>query len=243
MSEHREDAHENEDVLPETDPGLEDVIGDRPRLHVPFRDQTGFEDRSEALGDDLEDQKRQLWQARVRAGVQTVGRIVKELGSFLASFDEWKRSSALGSRLINTDTGEARPILTKDTVLPLAVKTIRDSYGKLIEFEHSTGPTTIPPGGSFDMMCRPQVLFRPRRVVFLSTEADNFLVHDAKIGKNSQWAASGPVAARIFSEISFGMSMKWETAQISMDVILRCQNISKETQPPPQVCIIGEYAY
>lgn len=242
MEGHREDA--GGDVLPDNDPDAEDVMRDRPRLHVPLRGVSGGgpPDDGDELGLlELESQKRELWQARVRAGVQTAGRIVRELGSFLASFDEWG-AHARGPRLVNTD-GPQHPIITRDCVLPLHIQSIRDKDGGLITYENSTAPVEIPPGGNFEMQCRPQVFFKPRRVLFLSTECDAFEVQDAKIGKNSQWAASGPVAARIFSELSFGMSMEWETAQVSMDVILSCKNISKEKQAPPRVCVIGQYAY
>lgn len=84
--------------------------------------------------------------------------------------------------------------------------------------------TEIPP----DVIKRPQVIFRPERVVIPSEIGKSFMVFDIKVGKNSQFIASGEVPGITFSEQAFGVRLKMDTCQISMDVSLIVRNITKE---------------
>jgi hypothetical protein len=180
--------------------------------------------------------QRQLWRARVGEGVKLAGRIVAELGSFLSHWDEWQLRETV------RNVPEPQPIVMRDTILPLQISNVRDASGNDIKTE-GEDLIEIPPGGTFSMKSRPQVVFRPHRIVFLSDDCAPFSILDAQIGRNSQWAASGPVAAKMFSELAPGMSMIWDTAQISMDVSIRCQNVSGIAQRPPHVSILGKVSF
>jgi hypothetical protein len=90
--------------------------------------------------------------------------------------------------------------------------------------------TSIPGGASANITKRPQVIFRPERVIIPSTVGVNFQVLDVKVGKNSQFTASGSVPAVVFAETSFGVRLKMDTCQVSMDVTLSVQNTNANAQ-------------
>ena len=84
----------------------------------------------------------------------------------------------------------------------------------------------IAAGASATVTQRPQVLFRPQRVVVPSAVAPNFTITDIKVGNKSQLVSSGPVPAEAFAQTSFGVQMKMDTCQVSMDLIIEVTNIS-----------------
>jgi hypothetical protein len=84
--------------------------------------------------------------------------------------------------------------------------------------------TSVPGSTSANITKRPQVIFRPERVVIPSAVGIDFQVVDIKVGKNSQFSASGEVPAVVFSETSFGVRLKMDTAQVSMDVTISIRN-------------------
>lgn len=84
--------------------------------------------------------------------------------------------------------------------------------------------TAVPGSTSANITKRPQVIFRPERVVIPASVGVDFQVVDIKVGKNSQFSASGEVPAVVFSETSFGVRMKMDTCQVSMDVTISVRN-------------------
>lgn len=84
--------------------------------------------------------------------------------------------------------------------------------------------TAVPGSTSANITKRPQVIFRPERVVIPSAVGVDFQVVDIKIGKNSQFTASGEVPAVVFAETSFGVRLKMDTCQVSMDVTISVRN-------------------
>lgn len=86
--------------------------------------------------------------------------------------------------------------------------------------------STVAAGATVDVITRPQVIFRIDRFVVPASIAASFLIVDIKVGKNSQFVASAAVPAETFSNNSFGVRLKGDTAQISQDVLLRVTNIS-----------------
>jgi len=87
-------------------------------------------------------------------------------------------------------------------------------------------PGGIAAGASLDITSRPQVIFRPDRLVVSSSIAGDFLINDIKIGQKSQLINSQALPASMFSETAFGVRMVMDTAQISQDVVIRVTNIS-----------------
>lgn len=73
---------------------------------------------------------------------------------------------------------------------------------------------------------RPQVLFRPTRLVIPDTIGVNFTVQDVKVGNKSQLVSSGAIPAIAFSQTAFNTPLKMDTCQISMDLIIEVTNIT-----------------
>lgn len=86
--------------------------------------------------------------------------------------------------------------------------------------------TGIAAAASATVTQRPQVLFRPQRVVVAGSLAPSFTVDDIRVGNKSQFISAGAVPAEAFSQTSFGVEMKMDTCQISMDLIIVVTNIS-----------------
>jgi hypothetical protein len=84
--------------------------------------------------------------------------------------------------------------------------------------------TAVPGSTSANITKRPQVIFRPERVVIPANVGVDFQVVDIKVGKNSQFSASGEVPAVVFGETSFGVRLKMDTCQVSMDVTISVRN-------------------
>ena len=88
-------------------------------------------------------------------------------------------------------------------------------------------PTTVLAAGSTtNVSTQPQVPFRGRRLIVPSDIAGSILINDLKIGKNSMFAASGPVPARTFTEFGVGVDLNLDTAQISQQISLNITNTS-----------------
>jgi hypothetical protein len=85
---------------------------------------------------------------------------------------------------------------------------------------------TIAAGAAATITQRPQVIFRPERLVIPGTIAPSFLVTDLRIGKNSQLLSAGALPAEVFSQNAFGVRLKMDTAQVAMDIVIVIQNIS-----------------
>lgn len=84
--------------------------------------------------------------------------------------------------------------------------------------------TAVPGSTSANITKRPQVIFRPERVIIPSAVGVDFQVVDIKVGKNSQFSASGEVPAVVFAETAFGVRLKMDTCQVSMDVTISVRN-------------------
>jgi hypothetical protein len=90
--------------------------------------------------------------------------------------------------------------------------------------------TTVTAGATVAITKQPQVLFRPERLIIPSNIALDFMLTVLKIGKNTQFTATGSVPAVVFSESAFGVRLKLDTCQISMQVILSVQNLAAQNR-------------
>ncbi len=80
--------------------------------------------------------------------------------------------------------------------------------------------TTIAAGAAATLTQRPQIIFRPERIVVPAAFAAFFQITDVRVGKNSQLVSAGALPAATFSENAFGVRLKMDTVQISQDFIL-----------------------
>lgn len=69
----------------------------------------------------------------------------------------------------------------------------------------------------------PQVLFRAERLV-IADPNNYFTIQDLKVGKNSQFAAAGSVPSAVYANGSFGVRLKCDTCQVSMQVAITVTN-------------------
>lgn len=84
---------------------------------------------------------------------------------------------------------------------------------------------TIAAGAAATLTQRPQIVFRPERIVVPAAVAAFFQITDVKVGKNSQFVSAGAVPAATFAETAFGVRLKMDTCQISQDLIIDVTNI------------------
>ena len=84
---------------------------------------------------------------------------------------------------------------------------------------------TIAAGATATLTQRPQIIFRPERIVVPAAVAAFFQIVDVKVGKDSQLVSAGAIPAATFAETAFGVRLKMDTCQISQDLILIVTNI------------------
>lgn len=89
-----------------------------------------------------------------------------------------------------------------------------------------SGVAGVAAGATLNVVSRPQVVFRPDRLVIPATIAAAFLLNDIRIGRSSQLTSGNPVPCEAFGQTAFGVRLKMDTAQVSMDVALNVTNIS-----------------
>lgn len=82
----------------------------------------------------------------------------------------------------------------------------------------------IAAGASADATQRPQVTFRPQRIVIPLAIAPSFIVDDIKVGNKSQLVANGSIPAEAFAQTSFGVEMLMDTCGVSQDLIIEVTN-------------------
>ena len=83
----------------------------------------------------------------------------------------------------------------------------------------------IQPGATVDVQANPQVLFKPKRLVYTGP-AGTFVIQDVKIGRSSQFVASGPQSADAYPPTSTVDNMELDTARPGVVITLRIQNVS-----------------
>ena len=88
----------------------------------------------------------------------------------------------------------------------------------------------VPPGGTATITQRPQVPFRPQRLVVPSDFAGVFLIQDLKVGNKSQLAANSALPARMFQEDATDSLLLLDTATPALDVVLIVTNIGGANQ-------------
>jgi hypothetical protein len=96
----------------------------------------------------------------------------------------------------------------------------------------------IAGGTSLNITSRPQILFRPERLLVPSDIAGDFTIDDVKVGNKSQLVASGSIPARVFQEDAVGVRLRGDTCQISQDLVLAVTNTAGAGRRF-RACIIG----
>lgn len=114
----------------------------------------------------------------------------------------------------------------------IQARDMRDIRGLAIGF-YQPG---INPSSIFNVISRPQVIFRPERLVIPdslaypgqtggSTQADSFQILDLKTGNRSMLVEATSLPARAFVEQAVGTRMSFDTAVIAQDLVIQVQNV------------------
>lgn len=73
---------------------------------------------------------------------------------------------------------------------------------------------------------RPQVLFRPQRLVIASAAVQtNFVITDIRVGKDSQFVQAGELEASTFAPNAVGVMLTFDTCTQGCDVSLAVRNL------------------
>jgi len=89
-----------------------------------------------------------------------------------------------------------------------------------------SGPVAVAINASATLTARPQVTFRPERLMVPSFIAPFFTVDNIIVGKDSQTAVgASPVPATMYSEVAVGARLNLKTANLGHDVTLLVTNV------------------
>lgn len=100
----------------------------------------------------------------------------------------------------------------------------------------------VPASGTVTVTSRPQILFRPQRLVVPASLAANFVITDLRVGKDSQFAQATELPAEIFSQVAVGVMLTLDTAQISNDLALTIRNIDAANPHDFRAVMLGASA-
>ena len=90
-----------------------------------------------------------------------------------------------------------------------------------------TSGVAVPHGATAIITNRPQVAMQGKRLIVPSNVAPHFIINDLKVGKDSQFTASGPVPAVTFQENAVGVALYIDPALIAQDISLNVTNIAE----------------
>lgn len=108
---------------------------------------------------------------------------------------------------------------------PRAVALLQRPNDKRREFAIGFEPTpATAAGASASTRARPQILFRPERLIVASQVAPYFTIDNIIVGKDSQMVSADPVPATAFSEVAVGVRLSLKTAVIGNDITIQFTN-------------------
>jgi hypothetical protein len=100
------------------------------------------------------------------------------------------------------------------------------------EFAIGFGPTNpaVNPNTTVIVAAQPQILFRGSRLVIPSSYgsnavAQNFLINDIRVGKDSQFVSAGPLPGLAYLENAVGTAMGLDTCNVGQLITLNVTNL------------------
>lgn len=120
------------------------------------------------------------------------------------------------------------PVVNTSTSGILNLQTPNCTKARTYPINFGDGVTAIAAGATQSFTARPQMTFKPNRIFCPSFIAQNFLLTAFKIGTQDQVAdASGNgLSLQIFSEVSVGSNVDYDTAVVGIDMLITVRNIS-----------------
>ena len=98
------------------------------------------------------------------------------------------------------------------------------------EFIIGLGPTTVNANSTATFQAQPQLIFRGSRLIIPSTLANNFVVNDIRVGKDSQAVSANAIPAAAFSELGVGVALGLDTATPGILITLLVSNTTGGNQ-------------
>ena len=92
------------------------------------------------------------------------------------------------------------------------------------QFAVGFGPTPVNGNTTLTQQRRPELIFRPDRLVVPATVGPNFSIQDLKVGKNSQFVDPNPVPAEAFAENAVNVAMSLDTCNVGQSVTIVALN-------------------
>ena len=124
--------------------------------------------------------------------------------------------------------GPAMPPSTVAYGSNLGIQSAPSSKPRLFPIGFTSGGT-VAASGTVIITSRPQILFRPERLIVPSSLAANFQINDIRVGKNSQLVQASPLPASAFVETAIDTRMTLDTAQEGIDLSLNVTNTDAVT--------------
>jgi hypothetical protein len=165
-------------------------------------------------------QQRRAAAARVARTVNTLGRqLQRERGRTAQAVQQLRQtrgaaspSASPSARVVPAAGGGSRTLVerepTRTGVAPIGIT--------------SEGP--VPAGATKQITVRPQLLFRPTKYHVSESVGQNFLINSIVVGKNNQFATSGPLPATTFSDEQ--LRFAFSTCQPGQDITVTVTNIT-----------------
>jgi hypothetical protein len=85
-------------------------------------------------------------------------------------------------------------------------------------------PGVVAPAAQTSVSALPQVAFRGERLVVVQSICTFFTINDIKVGKDSQLAVAGNLAAEGFSNLSVGVRTLLDTAEPGIQIVILATN-------------------
>lgn len=98
------------------------------------------------------------------------------------------------------------------------------------EFIIGFGPTPVNANSTATFQAQPQLVFRGSRLIIPSTLANNFVVNDIRVGKDSQAVSANAIPAAAFSELGVGVALGLDTATPGILITLLVSNTTGGNQ-------------
>lgn len=136
-----------------------------------------------------------------------------------------RRRAARRARRGGYGNAAARALLAKEVAQSTLVRKEPPTQARHFPLGFDSG-VDIAAAALANINQQPQLVFRPERIVVAGAIAPSFLLTDLRVGKNSQFVSAGAVPAETFSNLSQGVALKMDTAQVSQLIVMSVQNIS-----------------
>lgn len=98
------------------------------------------------------------------------------------------------------------------------------------EFIIGFGPAAVNALSTAIFQAQPQLIFRGSRLIVPSSLANNFVINDIRVGKDSQAVSANPIPAATFSELAVGVALGLDTATPGILITLSTSNTTNAQQ-------------